>query len=1279
MARNFDNLYEAKVIGLWDFRDGFEENDTGLGDGVAQDGTSVGGPVFGAGWMNLDGSGQQMNVDDGNDGAFDLTEGTIETEFRAYVPAGGGTNTVVSRGVFESAGADGGAEGSSDTGYFEVRVTENGTVQVYHTDDGNTVELSTSEGFAGTNDTIRVTYSWEEDGVVMKVVNDTTGTTEIASSDQSGMTLNITESGEQSFAIGAREATDDDFDQHFAGAVDYVAVLDKPVLGQGNGIVDGTPGDDEIDLAYTGDPEGDMIDNDDAILPGQAPNDDIVDAGDGDDTVYAGVGDDEVYGGGGSDELHGEEGDDALYGDQSAPGGGAGGSVREALLWNEGTTQGDATVYSEGDDLGGGLTQDTGSVNVTYTNTVAPTGSDATFTTEEQATGNIDTGGAPANSGSAMASYLNNDGDEAVHCLEFSESVSNVSFRINDIDGHGQVSVRAFDEAGDPITVVLGNGPRVTLSDDDAVPGDDTGTSQGGYAGASLPDYSLLVTISGPVSKIEIDHAQVGVEPTIITVTDVFFDVATPSTGVDGDDTIDGGDGDDTIVGNGGDDDLTGGDGSDSVDGGDGDDMIDTRGNEPVPLPDRGFDGYTGTTPNIPFVPADGDIFDDRDTVSGGDGNDTILTGDDNDVIDGGAGNDSIDGGIDDDLIDGGADDDVIIGGEGADTIDGGTGADTIYGGLDPVFPDALNIVDDLPGALADPDPTNGMDVIDGGDGDDVIFGQDDDDVLSGGAGNDYVDGGIDEDEIHGDAGDDLLLGRQGNDTIDGGTGDDTLLGGEGADTLDGGDDRDIIGAGIGDVIIGGEGGDDLDTMIAQGLATIAYTDDDPSTESGIVTFYNDDLTVAGTAEFSEIENALVIGTATPVTSSGTPGGPGGPGTTAIDGVVEGTSGDDDIDLGYLGDPELDRVDNDDAVPPLVDEQDVIVAGDGDDTVHGRDDTDVIFGGEGNDELYGDGGGDAIDGGAGDDTIDGGAGRDILFGGEGDDVISGGNDDPDDGGDLLLGGLGDDTFNNVGQGEVIAGGEDADGLDIDTLDLTGAAEAANPGGSLTVEYDPTDPEAGTVRFFDSTGAETGTTIFSEIESVIVPCFTPGTLIATPKGERRVEDLQIGDRVITRDNGIQAIRWLGSRTMQGKELARAEHLNPVLIREGALGNGLPERDMMVSPNHRVLVANDKTTLYFEEREVLVAAKHLTGLEGVDVVEVSTVTYIHFMFDQHEVVLSDGAWTESFQPGDQTMDGLGNAQRNEIFELFPELRTREGLESYQSARRSLKKHEAHLLTH
>ncbi|MCL6285511.1 Hint domain-containing protein [Ruegeria sp. 2012CJ41-6] len=173
------------------------------------------------------------------------------------------------------------------------------------------------------------------------------------------------------------------------------------------------------------------------------------------------------------------------------------------------------------------------------------------------------------------------------------------------------------------------------------------------------------------------------------------------------------------------------------------------------------------------------------------------------------------------------------------------------------------------------------------------------------------------------------------------------------------------------------------------------------------------------------------------------------------------------------------------------------------------------------------------------------------------------------------------------------------------------------------------------------------------------CFTPGTLIATPKGERKVEELHAGDRVVTRDNGIRTLSSTGRRRVWPHQMAHAEHLQPVLIRAGALDFDLPERDMLVSPNHRVLVANDQTALYFEEREALAAAKHLTGLVGISRAGLPEISYIHIAFDSHEVVLSDGTWSECFQPDDPSRTGVGggNAQRNELFELFPALKTRQ----------------------
>jgi Ca2+-binding RTX toxin-like protein len=646
------------------------------------------------------------------------------------------------------------------------------------------------------------------------------------------------------------------------------------------------------------------------------------------------------------------------------------------------------------------------------------------------------------------------------------------------------------------------------------------------------------------------------------------------------------------------------------------------------------------------------------DTLIGGSGDDIIYGEGGDDSIDGGTGDDSLDGGTGDDSITGGDGDDTIIGGDGSDTVDGGTGDDEIdtSGGTnipDRGYPGSPG----SPAVAADPDPNDDRDLVHGGTGDDIIRTGDDADTIFGGDGDDTIDGGIDDDSIEGGTGDDSLIGGDGNDTVDGGDGDDYINtsgrllhalpdrgfpGYSGPPIVpvipadpDPDNDRDLVHGGDGnDFIITG---DDDDTITGgSGHDTIDAGIDDDSVDGGD----GDDLITGG--EGSD--------------------------------TISGGAGDDTVygGLDPIFPDGLNIRDDGEVNPPDPDPgngRDLIDGGAGNDVLYGQDDDDTITGGEGD---------DYIDGGIDDDVLSGGAGSDTVIGGQGNDTISGDVGVAGDGVDDLFGGIGDDLFVDIGQGDTVTGGEDPDDLDVDVLDLRGVADRVNPGGRLEVEYDVGDPEAGIVRFFDNAGAETGTTRFSEIENVI-PCFTPGTMIATPMGERRVEDLAVGDRVITRDNGIQAIRWVGRRDLTAAEMARASHLRPVRIRAGALGNGLPERDLLVSPNHRILIANEKTSLYFDDREVLVAAKHLIALDGVDVVEVDDLAYIHIMFDQHEVVLSDGAWTESFQPGDQTLAGMDDDQRDEIFELFPDLKTRAGLEGYSAARRSLKKHEAQLLVH
>jgi hypothetical protein len=107
---------------------------------------------------------------------------------------------------------------------------------------------------------------------------------------------------------------------------------------------------------------------------------------------------------------------------------------------------------------------------------------------------------------------------------------------------------------------------------------------------------------------------------------------------------------------------------------------------------------------------------------------------------------------------------------------------------------------------------------------------------------------------------------------------------------------------------------------------------------------------------------------------------------------------------------------------------------------------------------------------------------------------------------------------------------------------------------------------------------------------------------------------------------------------------------------------------------LLIARPRAELLFGEHEVLVAAKHLVGMAGVEQRLAKTVSYIHILFDQHEIVRADGAWSESFQPGDQTLDGMDAESRAEILALFPEL---EQGPSFESARLTLKAKEAKAL--
>jgi hypothetical protein len=168
------------------------------------------------------------------------------------------------------------------------------------------------------------------------------------------------------------------------------------------------------------------------------------------------------------------------------------------------------------------------------------------------------------------------------------------------------------------------------------------------------------------------------------------------------------------------------------------------------------------------------------------------------------------------------------------------------------------------------------------------------------------------------------------------------------------------------------------------------------------------------------------------------------------------------------------------------------------------------------------------------------------------------------------------------------------------------------------------------------------------------CFAAGTRIATPDGPLPVERLRPGDLVLTRDRGPQPIRWAGGRTLTARQLAANPALRPIRIAAGALGPGTPERNLLVSPQHRILIRSKRAARRLGAWEVLVPAKKLLGLPGVAVApEVAPVTYHHLLLDRHDILFANGAPAESLYPGPMALRVLGPAAAAEPIALFPAL--------------------------
>jgi len=165
------------------------------------------------------------------------------------------------------------------------------------------------------------------------------------------------------------------------------------------------------------------------------------------------------------------------------------------------------------------------------------------------------------------------------------------------------------------------------------------------------------------------------------------------------------------------------------------------------------------------------------------------------------------------------------------------------------------------------------------------------------------------------------------------------------------------------------------------------------------------------------------------------------------------------------------------------------------------------------------------------------------------------------------------------------------------------------------------------------------------------CFTGGTVFETKDGPQPIERLRVGQMLLTRDNDFVPIKWIWARSRTAAELNADERLRPIVIRKNALGNGVPNADLSVSRHHRILVASKIAMRMFGQPEVLVPAKDLLGLDGVDVAsrEVA-VTYYHILLEGHQLLYAAGTPAESLYLGDEALKVLSPDARAELCAIF-----------------------------
>ncbi|SOH94835.1 Hemolysin-type calcium-binding repeat-containing protein [Monaibacterium marinum] len=446
-----------------------------------------------------------------------------------------------------------------------------------------------------------------------------------------------------------------------------------------------------------------------------------------------------------------------------------------------------------------------------------------------------------------------------------------------------------------------------------------------------------------------------------------------------------------------------------------------------------------------------------------------------------------------------------------------------------------------------------------------------------------------------------VINGTNGDDTLDGTNQADTISGLDGDDSLSGGARNDRLNGGVGnDTLIGGSGAD-----------TLLGGADDDFIDPGINRDYIDGGDGVDTVTFENSGQNITL----------------------------------NVDLN-TGSAFL----NNNTTETIINVENVI----GSNTAIG----DVLTGNGQDNELTGLAGTDSLSGGDGSDRLDGGTQSDTLDGGSGDDTLIGG-----DGSDLFIwDGASNDVIIDFGVGNTGAAGDEGVTTftgDNDFVDLTGvfndrtlSAYNAAAGTNFATAFGAmNDDIADGVIDFNGTDFSGPTLSFTgrdslEIDETGVVCFSSETMIATQNGEVRIDQLRQGDLIQTMDNELQPLVMVACRKLCHDTLTSNPKLKPLILSAGLFG---VERSLVVSPQHAMLVKQ-------AGEEVLVRATHMADARGGQVRRMQgcrSITYVHLVFDAHQIIFANGRPAESMFPGPQALSSMTKDALAEFNAIFPDM--------------------------